>query len=219
MLPLQSCIFEGLAAGGGLPFAFIGADGQTNKINTGTTISLVQPPDTLIGNLVLSVMCANGGARTWSGPAGMDERADQSALPNLRVATKTADTNGLANLGNATCSTSSDLAAVTLAIAHGAYDTIGSFGTRSGTGTLTAPSITMSEPGLLLGIAAMQDSGGTITGPGTMELLKNYGSGVYPELSIFTEYVAPGATGSRVFTIGGTAPGACSAVLVGIKRG
>lgn len=191
---------------------------QASTGKAASSLSVNKPSATYDTALLVAAMIASDNAGTWTGDTGWSEKVDQGAIPNLRVATKVASAEG-ASYAFAFSVGSSHPVGVVALIRKGAYDLIGSVGTRSGTGTLTTTGITMSGPGLLLAFVAVTNDDGTVTSDNGMLLKSQFETGgtAYPGLYCFRQYVAAGATGNRTFTIGGT-PGEVSGVLVGIKR-
>lgn len=206
-----------IAGRGTVPLFFASSAGLT----TGTSVSPAKPTGLSQNMLELAVMASNKttGA-TWTGDTGWTEQIDQATLPNLRVATKIA---GGSEPGGYTftASNSEDLSVVILAIKRGVFDAIGAIATRSGGGTLTASGITSAGGMLLAAVVVDQQSAGTVTiaSNSGMTLIATGGGSGYPTINIYRDYVVPGATGTRGFTIGGTYSGTSAAVLVGVKRG
>lgn len=199
--------------GGGARFV-----GGNSSINSGTSISVNQNASTLVGDLILAAAASVGSNVAWTPPGGFTENFDPTMGCDAQCFYGAATNSGAWSYSTST-GTNNAKGACSLTFRKGAHDVTGSNDTRSGTGSLVLPSITMSKGGVLVAIVMSSGPAATHTGPGgAMSLAQeNTPAGTYPKVSMFIERVGAGATGTRTITIGGT-PGDSTGLLVGITK-
>lgn len=198
------------AGGGGIPVLV----GQSAVVQSNSnTLVLSRPSGVQIGDLLVALM-ANGVHDTWTGDTGWTEQLDSGVLPGMRLATKVA---GASEASSYTFTTSGgpSQSGIILAYRNAAFDLVGSVVNDNRGGSFSAPSITMTADGMLLGFFAIARPEVSFTAPSGMALLASDTDTGNPSFAVFAQESAIGATGTRSTTpsLGGSAGG----VLIGIK--
>lgn len=192
--------------------------GGKNTQNTATSIPILSPAETLVGDLLVGMAASVGINAAWTPPAGFTEIYDPSSGVDVEALYGLATQDGSWHYEPST-GTSNQKASAAVAFRKAAFDVAGSGVTSSGTGTLVLPSITLSKAGFAVWLVASSNPSATHTGPGAGEelVIASVPGGSYPLVSAFCEKVHPGATGTRTVTIGGT-PGNSGGLLVGVIK-
>lgn len=165
---------------------------STPQTNT-TTLVINKPAGVVSGMLLVALMAtASVSGRTWTGDAGWNERIDQGAQLDLRIATLVAGGAEPASYTFTVSGAATLITGMILAFERATYDTIGAIGTATGGANCVAPSINCSLPGLLLAIYGIDPSP---SAPAGMTSLASY-----PSFSVFSQFSNIGATGTRTTT-------------------
>ncbi len=176
------------------------------ETSTASTIVLTKPVGTALGDFLAAFVMCNG-AVDWTVDAAFTERLDGAGSG---IATLVAGGSEPADY-TFTRGSSGNEAGTILRIAGGAYDTVGA--ESSSSGTPTAPQITMSGNGLLIGFFYSTTTGLTFSTPTGMRPL--IADNTYGSFAIFTQKVAAGATGTRASTM---SSGSGYGALLGVKK-
>lgn len=167
----------------------------------GNVVNITKPAGVVAGMLLISVVytVAAAGAQTWTGDVGWTEQIDQTALPNLRIATLVAGGAEPASYNFTVSGAPTTIPpSMILAFERATFDSIGAIGTSAGVANCIAPSINYTLPGLLLAIFC-KDSPGTFSTPAGMTALASTSA-----MAVFSQFSNIGATGTRTSTPTGT---------------
>lgn len=197
--------------GGGIEFV-----AGHSSVNTGTGIGISGGAQNLIGDLLVSLAASDGSNAVWSTPAVFAKTYDPGSGADVAAFQGFSAHNG--NWGYSTStSTSNNKAFACLVFRGAAFALAGSGATRSGTGNLVLPSITMPEGGILIALIGSANAAATHSVPtGMTQGAQTPGIG-YPRITGFLEEVGAGASGSRTVSVGGT-PGNSAGLLMGIIK-
>jgi len=177
----------------------------------GTTVVIDKPSGVVAGDLMLAFTIHRDG-ETWTPESGWTEVADLGADPGLAVAWKVA---GGAEPSDYTFTATAvgSKSGVIGAWRHAAFDVAGSFDTSNAGAAIDAPSVTLSNLGLLIAIYAIEFNARTFTTPsGMLALLSDTNT---PSFAIFTQQLAAGATGVKSSTPSGG--GNSAGILIGLR--
>lgn len=186
---------------------FIASSTFQSTLAAGTTnVTLTRPASANIGDLMIVALAAGNTAntRTWTGPAGWTEVADQNAFPCLAIYYKTylsGDSSTYTfsvNLG-----TSSGLSGGMVVYRNAAYSGIGSITTN--TNPLVIPGIdVVKNNSILLAIGARNAASVTMGTPSGMTVRAIDNDATPPSFIICDQAVNSGLTGTRSMTSGAT---------------
>jgi hypothetical protein len=184
--------------------------------NSASSLTIDKPTGTVDGDILVAFKGGNDAAGvTWTGASGWTERVDQAALPNIRVATKTASSEGASY--TFTPSSTNAYGGIVLAFRGAAYDAIGSVVTRSGDGSLVVTGFTSAAGLSLLFVYVDDEPSPTISTPAGYTEIASW-SDFASTMKVFQKNVAAGATGSATSTIGGATGDTAGGIQVGLKN-
>lgn len=185
------------AAGSGSPPTILSV--ATATITTGTAVEVTKPTGVASGDLLLA-FCTSQGSTTWTGDTGFTEVRDVAGAPTLRVAYKVAGGSEPATY-TFTAFSSGAHRVVLAGIRGGTYTAISATtGTATSGGNCAAPSVTAAAgSSLLLAFFVINNSGSSGSFPDPTGMTSEYQStdSRSPDVALFSEVVAAGATGTR----------------------
>ncbi|WP_156313489.1 hypothetical protein [Erythrobacter sp. SG61-1L] len=204
---LQNCVFEGFAGrSNGVELISTGSNTAA-----GTTINGSYGSGAATGDLLIASLAPETGGSGWTPPSGWTERLETNQTCDLVISTSPYPPS--ANTFTYGASVNKNMIGCVFRNAN--HDAIGTAGTRTGTGSLVIPGITLSKAGTVLAHIASTGLTGTHAPPdASWELVNSVRSGG-PPVSVYKKDFPAGATGSVTFTIGGT-PTATTGILQGL---
>jgi len=195
-----------LLSAGNLP-QFVGSSIFQSAVTPGIdTVTMSRPAEAAVNDLMIVALAAGNTvtARTWTGPAGWTEVADQNAFPCLAIYYKTylsGDTSTYAFTLSAT--TASGISGGMVVYRNASYGSIGTITTN--TNPLVIPQITITtNSSILLAIGARNAASITMGTPTDMTARATDNDASAPSFIICDQQVNSGATGTRSMTSGAT---------------
>jgi hypothetical protein len=191
--------------------------GTSTGSSSAATMVVNKPAGVVAGNLLVAAV-ASSDSNSWSIPSGWTKAAELVGVPlydhSVTIFTKVA---GGAEPASYTFDAGASLkqSGIITAWSGLSYDSVGSSDVEHRGDDIIAPSITLGHDGLLLAVYSTDINGETFTTPTGMLPLIDFHAGTTPSLTIFSQQLAAGATGSRTSTPSGG--GASSGILLGLK--
>jgi hypothetical protein len=171
------------------------ASATTQRTSSGN-LTINVPSGTADGDLMVAFMAADGDT-TWTGATGWTEVADGGNSPSLRVAYKVASSEPASY--TFTSAQSRVTAGSILTYRGASYDAIGSFALNASPLVVTGPTAAADFSVLLVAAADVNESI-TFGAPIGMTPEVTQNDATKPSYSVFDQYVAAGATGTRSVT-------------------
>lgn len=197
-----------LGAGGTLAIISAASAWQGGGPGSGL-VTIAKPSQVQLGDLLISFVAADSSAPITPG-AGFSEDYDATSHPMGEVAHLSAGASEPSSYDFSTGS-KADLCGAIVCLRGAAFDVAG---TASSLGsTPAAPSITLSQTGLVLACYATEGSGTFSTPAGFDPVISQYGNSV--NIAIFAKSFAAGATGTVSSTLSANSG---KGLLIGVKH-
>lgn len=191
------------------------ASAATQQTAAAAALTINKPAGTIDGDFMVAIVCAAGGADTWTGDTGWTEVADQGASPTLRLAYKAAGASEPSSYTFTSTGSGQLKSGVILTYRYADYDTAaGSFTTAANPLVLSSISPSLSQS-RLIACGARASANVTLGTPTSMTARATDSDGSSPSYIVCDQLVPKGPTGTRSVSTGSTS--AVAGIMLAIK--